>query len=250
MTTSRNLANISTFVILIVLLLTAPARVVAEGVTNPEALCSWNGASYRCYAHVWRSPGSYSGVHGTISTADPVLRESNATSGAQIAIVSNSGQWIELGWTKQANNHNCDTWLYWATDPGNPHFIRYVPSGVNYRLTIAVTDEVNGYWRVKVVEDSTNNLLDEILINVWPVWNRGYMLQANGEVGPSNTNDMGVSGMINLKLRTTPGSGWYTWFQATGFEDPPYPPYRAVNLGNPYNWQVYGGQGQPGFYCQ
>lgn len=252
MSTNRSFSKLAVAAMAIAVVLILPASAYPETLLYQDSLCPWRGGnSYRCYAHVWRSPGSYSGVHGTIEVANPVLRESNATSGAQMAIVNYAGQWFELGWTKQASYYGCDPWLYWAKEPGTPNFLQYVPPGYAYRLSISVIHDDFAWWQVKVIDNQTNQQLHRVgPLATFPSWNRGYLLQANGEVGPSSINDMGVSGLLNLKYRTYPGSGWYAWFGAQGIEDPPRGIYHAVKLGAENDWQVYGGQGLPGFYCQ
>lgn len=228
------------------------AQVGPEG---PDTLCPYANGVPRCRAQVVRHIGSYSGVSGTIETAEPVLRENTGSSAVQLAVVGPLGQWIELGWTKQASHYNCDVFFYFATQEGNgsPMFLGWpVYSGGNrkFRMTIALVDEYWGWWRVKIVDDSTNQLV----ANWEPIttpsrWNRSGLLQANGEVGRQNINDMGVSGMLNLKYRTTPGSGWPLWeWAGLGLLDAPY--VRTQINGSSSSWQVSGNQGQPGVYCQ
>ena len=226
----------------------------SQGVSTPDSLCPWRGGANRCYSHVWLTyfEPIYSGVHGTIGVADPILRESTATSGAHVSIMTESGGWLELGWTKQASNHNCDPWLYWARNPGNPQFSGYLSSGHKIRLTIALVDEDMGWWLLKAYYDDTNQeLLYLQPIATVPSFSRGHQLQANGEVGPHTTNDMGVSYLTNLKFRKQPGNGWFTWVSPYATVDPTSgTPYRVANAGADYNWDVWGGQGQLGYYCQ
>lgn len=227
---------------------------IQVGPEGPNALCPYANGVPRCRAMVINNSASYSGVSGTIETAEPVLRESSASSAVQIVVTGPLSQWIELGWTKQASHYNCDVFFYFATQEGNgsPMFLGYpANNGGNrrYRMTIALVDEYWGWWRVKIVDDSTNQLV----ANWEPIttpsrWNRSGMLQANGEVGRQNINDLGVSGMLDLKYRINPGSGWPLWDWA-GLPDVDVP-YLRVAIDAPESWQVSGNQGQPGLYCQ
>lgn len=254
MQTEKLLPKFAVVALTIVMASTMSGTAHSQSGSSPGSLCPWRGSSYRCYSHVWLTyfESIYSGVHGTIGVADPVLRESNATSGAHIAIVGQSGGWLELGWTKQASNHNCDPWLYWARNPGNPQYSGLLSPGHDIRLTIALVDENMGWWLLKAYYADTN----QVLLNLQPVatvpsFTRGRQLQANGEVGPSTTNDMGVSYLTNLKFRKGPGTGWFTWVSPFATVDPTSgTPYHVARAGADYNWAVWGGQGQPGFYCQ
>lgn len=247
----------SILVLLFVLATTSLAAASGDiqvGPEGPDAFCPYANGVPRCRAMVINNRDSYSGVSGTISTAEPVLRESTASSAVQLVVTGPLGQWIELGWTKQASHYNCDVFFYFATQEGNgsPMFLGWpVYNGGNrkFRMTIALVDEYWGWWRVKIVDDSTNQLV----ANWEPIttpsrWNRSGMLQANGEVGRQNINDMGVSSMLDLKYRTNPGSGWPLWDWA-GLPEVDAP-YIRVAIDAPESWQVFGNQGQPGQYCQ
>ena len=195
--------------------------------------------------------GTFSGMHGTLQVADPILRNPDpSNSGVKIALIFPNGAWIETGWTKQANYpwwNPCTPFHYWAKDPGIPTFLGFSSVGKEYRYTIALADESANLWRVRIVDNNSNQIVFErsdILPNSGDVI--GDQIQAFGEVGATTVQDMGISGMLNLKFRKQPGSGWLLWNPPGRHRDIPY----WISDISSYSFQVGGNQGEPGFFCQ
>lgn len=199
----------------------------------------------------------YSGVNGTIAVADPWLRQPPPDfSAVQVALTfpddsQNRPQWIEAGWSKDAGANNCDPWLYWhrAPDPNGAVVQWVAPAqiGRNYRFNIALSDATQRLWSVRIVEDwSERVVFYKGDIRLSTPFDRGNQLQSNGEVY-SWISDMGISGMLNLRYRLAPGSGWAYWNATRTRADAPFwiPAIQA-----PYSYQVGGNQGNPNYYCR
>lgn len=207
----------------------------------------------RWYALVYHN-GDFTGVHGNISVADPVLRHEGAgNSGAKIAIIFPGGGWIETGWTKQSHaptGNQCNPVHYWAVDPGWPVFVTAAGVGANYRYTIAMSDATRGFWLVRIIDNYTNHVVFEktdIVTNNGSL--PGRQIQALGEVGPAPVQDMGISGLLDLRFRKQLGSGWPLWNPPGRRQDPPYAISGLWGTWSAF-FQVAGQQGTPGYYCQ
>lgn len=191
--------------------------------------------------------GSYDGVNGTLEIADPVLRRPPPEfSASQVAIVFPQSQWIEAGWTKDAGI-DCNPWLYWATNPGWANRVAPAIIGRKYRFAIALANQTYYLWRVRITDDNTNQVIflkEDITTSVR--FTKGIQIQANGEVGITDTPDMGISGLLNLKYRLKPGPDWPFWDATSTRADNPYR-IAAITM---YSFQVSGNQGRYGFYCQ
>lgn len=236
----------------LVLLLTL---LVADGATaTPETPPRQSNARYRARSGI--TSGNYSGAFGIFRIADPVLRVGPPEfSAMQLAMAFprdyyGNDQWIEAGWTKDSGVNNCDPWLYWAINPGWAQRVAPALVGRQYRITIALVNDL-GYYRVRMIDNTTNQVvfLREDIRTAVPFL-RANVIQANGENGLSNTSDMGISDMLELKYRRDPGDGWpywpnslYNWYYNA---DPPY----WITSYNHHAFLIGGNQGNPGFYCQ
>lgn len=220
------------------------------GATSETPPRQYNGR-YRARSGI--ASGSFSGVFGTVGVADPVLRQGPPEfSAMQLVMVFprdyyGNLQWIEAGWSKESGANNCDPRLYWAVNPGWAQFVAPALVGRQYRITIALVSDL-GYYRVRMVDSTTNQVvfLREDVRTAVP-YVRATSIQANGENGLSNTSDMGISGLLDLKYRVNPGDGWPNWPSASySNADIPY----WITRINSYTFQVGGNQGNPGYYCQ
>lgn len=236
--------------LMLVLLFTQP--IAGRAAASSEPPPHQQNGRYRARSGI--ASGSFSGVYGLLGVTDPVLRQGPPEfSAMQMVMVFPADyygnlQWIEAGWSKESGRNNCDPWLYWAINPGWAQFVAPAVVGRQYRITIALVSDL-GYYRVRMIDNTTNQVvfLREDIRTAVP-YVRATSIQSNGENGLSNTSDMGISEMQDLKYRVNPGDGWPNWPWSPSlysFADPPY----WITRINTYTYRIGGNQGNPGLYC-